>query len=497
MAWIETATTSGRLRGERHDGGAATFTGIPYAAPPVGNLRFRPPQPPTSWSGTRDALTRSSIAPQNGSMEAMLLGTDVPPQSEDCLYLNVWTPACDAAARPVMVWIHGGAYVTGSSTNPFYDGTRFALDGDVVIVTANYRVGTLGFCHLADVGGERFAGSGNLGLLDQTAVLVWVRDNVSQFGGDPGRVTIFGESAGGGSVTALMAAPQATGLFQQAIAQSASFRQFRSREHADDAARRLLHELAISESHVEDLLTRPVTDILAAQSTVENGFNGIMAFAPTPDGVVLPDDVVNALTTGLASPRMPLLIGTNRDEMRMFTAFDPSNAEMDRDAVVQRAGEEFGAARAEKLTDAYRMALPGATWGQVASALATEHGFRQPAIHVATARAGHGYPTWMYRFDWESTAFGGVLGSCHALEIPFVFNTIEHPGAEMFSGGGPNRAVVAQAMQHAWVNFARHGDPGWAAYNNHRRPTMVFNDVSHVVDNPDGQLLHLWTEDER
>ena len=492
MAKIVVPTLSGRVVGETTDDGVAVFKGIPYAAAPIGDLRFRPPQPHAGWDGDRDALAIGTIAPQNGSMEAMLLGTDVPAQSEDCLFLNVWSPSCDSKVRPVMVWIHGGAYVTGSGSNPWYHGEAFATNGDVVIVTMNYRIGAFGFCHLGDVGGERFAGSGNLGLLDQIAALHWVRDNIAQFGGDPNNVTIFGESAGGGSVLGLLSAPAASGLFHKAIAQSASFGQYRTRERADEAGRELLDGLGIAHDNVDAILDLPAADILAAQVAVEAWPTGITGFAPTPDGVVLPRGVLEAMHDGSAAPGVPVLIGSNLDEMRLFTAFDPANAAMD-EAEVERRMADIDPARARVLMDAYRAARPGASWGQIASTLGTEHTFHQPAIEVAAARADHGYPTWMYRFTWPSPAFGGIFGSCHAMEIPFVFNTLNHPGAAMLLGTDDDREPLAKVMQQAWVAFAHSGDPGWSAYATSDRATMIFSTTSEIELDPEGDLRKLWT----
>jgi para-nitrobenzyl esterase len=218
------------------------FKGIPYVKPPQ---RFERPQPHPGWSGVLEATAFGPMAPQNGSMEAALYADTAPPQSEDCLTLNVWTSGCDDGARPVMVWLHGGAYVTGSTANPFYDGSSFVRNGDVVVVTVNYRLGALGFTHLADLD-PSFEGCGNLGVLDQQAGLMWVRDNIAAFGGDANNVTIFGESAGGGSVVAQLALASSRGLFHKAIAQSASFTQYRSRERATEAAEQLLTSTSCS-----------------------------------------------------------------------------------------------------------------------------------------------------------------------------------------------------------------------------------------------------------
>jgi para-nitrobenzyl esterase len=521
MANVEATTVSGRVRGERNEAGITVFKGIPYAAAPIGELRFRPPQPHPGWTDVRDALTVGNVGPQNGSMEAMLLGADMPPQSEDCLFLNVWTPAfapstepyavasglpsearmsatsgsekrSSSASRPVMVWIHGGSYVTGSGSNPWYSGDALAADGDIVVVTTNYRIGAFGFCHLGDVGGERFAGSGNLGLLDQIEVLRWVQDNIEHFGGDANNVTVFGESAGGGAVLALLATPTATGLFHKAIVQSASIGQFRSRHRADAAGRELLDELGIPHDQAHDLLDRSTADILAAQAKVEAWPHGIDAFAPTPDGVVLPASVIDVLHDGSAPSHVPVMIGTNLDEMRLFTAFDPANAEVDEASVIERAAKEIDQDAARQLAEAYRAARPGVSWGQIASTLATEHTFHQPAIRVAAARSIHGHPTWMYRFAWQSPAFGGIFGSSHAMEIPFVFGTLAHPGAVMLTGDGDDRHAVSKAMQQAWLSFARDGDPGWSAYSTSDRATMIFDNTSELQHDPEGHLRTLW-----
>jgi para-nitrobenzyl esterase len=429
-------------------------------------------------------------------MEAGMLGDSAPPQSEDCLTANVFTPGCDDAKRPVMVWLHGGAYVTGSSANPWYDGSRFAANGDVVVVTGNYRLGALGFTHLSDLD-PSFDASGNLGALDQQALLVWVRDNIAAFGGDAGNVTIFGESAGGGSVLTQLAMPSSRGLFHRAIAQSASFSQYRSRARATEAAEHLLRELGLSAATASKLRDVPIAELLEAQSKVENGLTGITAFAPSIDDDVLPIGVMEAIAAG-SSAGVPLLIGTNLDEMRLFTAFDPNNAALTEEAVRTLARTQVGrdGDEADAVVDGYRAARPDATWGQVASTLATEVGFHQHAVRTAEAKHRNGDATWMYRFTWASPAFGGILGSCHALEIPFVFDNLHRTGASIFTGTdtpGPDHQAVADAMHRAWIAFARTGDPGWAPYGE-ARATMRFDVTSELEHDPEGDLRQLWPE---
>jgi para-nitrobenzyl esterase len=409
--------------------------------------------------------------------------------AEDCLSLNIWTPGT-VGRRPVLVWIHGGAFVNGTAAAPWFDGARVAQDGDVVLVSLNYRLGLLGFSHLADIAGERFAASGNLGLLDQIAALRWVRANIAAFGGDPTDVTIFGESAGGASVLALMAAPSARGLFRQAIAQSASVSQLRGRARADEAAREVLAALGLEPATAHRLLDLPLDALLAAQEAVSaSGAPAFTSFAPTPDGTVLPEPVVEALSVGTAID-IPLVIGTTRDEMHLFTFLDPTFTALDRAGLVRRAGDVLGE-RAEAAVAAYEAARPGWTPGQIASALASDHVFRVPAMRLARARAELGAPTWAYLFRWASPVFGGLLGSCHGLELPFVFHNLHQPGVTAFTGDGDDREALADRMHAAWLAFAHDGDPGWARYGP-ARTTMVFDTPCAPTDDPDGTLLDQW-----
>jgi para-nitrobenzyl esterase len=488
------STVAGEVRGVQADG-VVSFMGIPYVRPPQ---RFGRAQPHPGWDGVFEATAFGAMAPQNGSMEAALYADTAPPQSEDCLTLNVFTPACDDASRPVMVWFHGGAYVTGSTANPFYDGSSFVRNGDVVVVTVNYRLGALGFTHLADLD-PSFEASGNLGVLDQQAALVWVRDNIAPFGGNSGNVTIFGESAGGGSVLTQLALAGSRGLFHKAIAQSASFTQYRSRERATEAAEQLLTELGLTAASASKLRDVPLDELLAAQAKVETGMTGITAFAPSVDDDHLPDGALAAIAAG-SSAGVPLLIGSNFDEMRMFTALDPENAKVDEDAVRklvhgQVCHGQVQADGADALVDGYRAARPGSSWGQVGSTMATEFGFHQPAIRMAETKHGNDDPTWMYRFTWPSPAFGGILGACHALELPFVWNNLRKTGASVLTGtDNPSDDVqaLADGMQQAWIAFARTGDPGWPVYDTATRATMHFDITSGVQDDPEGDLRVLW-----
>jgi len=479
---IETA--NGRVRGAAGDDGITVFKGIPYAVA----ARLAPPQPVPAWTGVRDALEFGPQAPQVAGFLEQAFGLAEWPMSEDCLSLNVWTPAAGQpdARLPVLVWIHGGAFTNGTGAVPWYDGTTFARDG-CVLVTINYRLGALGFTHLADLGGERFAGSGNLGLLDQVAALQWVHDSIDAFGGDQRRVTVFGESAGGASVATLLTCPGATGLFGAAIAQSAAFLQLRTRDEATAAAERLLAALDVRAAAVVDV---PLEQLLAAQQSAFAGPELFTAFAPTPDGTVLPAPVIDGLTGGAGSD-VPLVLGTNRDELYLFTALDGRAAALDETGLMEVA-ERHAVGDPAALVAAYAAARPGRTPGQVATSIAGDDGFWRPALEVATARAALGASTWLYRFDWATPAFGGVLGACHGVEIPFVFHSLAVPSAEVFLGDGPEREAIADTIHGAWVGMAARGDPGWPRYDVDGRPTMRFDVTSDVVRDLDAELRRCW-----
>lgn len=488
METVTIDSPSGRLRGERIDG-ADVFRAIPYAAPPVGERRFRPPAPIERWTGERDALSFGASAPQlTGTLEAYF-GGRAAEQSEDCLTLNVWAPRHDGP-HPVLVWIHGGAFLTGASATPWYSGRPFARSG-CVLVSVNYRLGALGFTHLADHDGERFAASGSLGLLDQIAALRWVRDNVASFGGDAGNVTIFGESAGGASVVALLVAPAARGLFHRAIAQSPSIPQLRSRHRATEAADELLQALGIDAADVGRIIDVPLGQLMAAQAElVRAPAKAFTAFAPTPDGIVLPARASDALADGAAGG-VPVLLGTTRDEMRLFTFADPVYATMDEAALQARAERAFGD-NATVAIAAYRAARPGYSPGQLASAIATDETFRSPADRAAEVLGATGSPVWSYWFTYPSPAFGRLLGACHGLEIPFVFGNLHQRGVLLFTGDGDDRLPIGAEMHAAWVAFARAGDPGWPRWDPVERETRVFGPPGGVVADPEPELRALW-----
>ncbi|HET6810242.1 MAG TPA: carboxylesterase/lipase family protein [Acidimicrobiales bacterium] len=490
-------TAQGKVRG-RSGEGVSAFLGIPYAAPPVGSRRFRAPEPPEAWAGVRDALAAGPVAPQLPSPLETLLGRrELVWDEAGCLTVNVWTPAADGGARPVMVWVHGGAFLNGSGSVPWYDGSRLARDHDVVVVTLNYRLGALGFLHLADVAGEGYEGSGLAGILDQVAALRWVAENAAAFGGDPGNVTVFGESAGGMSVGTLLALPAASGLFHRAVLQSGAGHNAHSREAADQVTAEFLAAAGLDSSGAAKLRDLPVEALLAAQGSIGQSYASRgLAFQPVVDGALLPARPVDGVAAGSARD-VPVLVGTNLDEWNLFAAADPKMSGLDEGRLVEIvtgvfSGRDAGAAVAE-----YRRTRAGASPARILAAVTTDSAFRIPAIRLAEAQAAAGGRAWMYLFTWATPVFGGRLGSCHALEIPFVFDNLDKPGAEVFVGQDAP-APLAKAMSATWCGFAREGDPAggplgpWPAYEPPTRSTMVLEPGAHVEEDPMGAERALW-----
>ena len=480
------ATRSGKVEGFERDG-VHVFRGMPYAAPPVGSRRWQPPQREEQWAGTRDA---GSFSPQSAQTEfalATIMGESQPANSEDSLYLNVWTPGCDDARRPVMVWIHGGAFIWGSGDTPWYDGTKFAVHGDLVVVTINYRLGPFGFLHLADLFDGAFAGSGNAGLLDQIAALEWVRECIAAFGGDPDRVTVFGESAGAGSVGALLGTPGARGLFRAAIPQSGAASWVSTRERATDIAARVVDNLGVRAGDSEALLAASTGAVLDAMPAFREDGVAALPFQPVVDGTVLNEPPLAAIAAGNAAG-VRVLTGTNLNEMTLFTFADPALATLDDEGVRSRLRAAFGVA-GDAVFEGYRARRPNASPQELWIDLATDGVFRIPAIRLLEAQLAHA-PVWSYLFTFATPVFGGILRSTHALEIPFVFDNLDRGRADVLTGTGPERQGIADAMHRSWIAFARDGDPQhaglpeWPPYDVNRRATMCFDTGIELVDDP-------------
>lgn len=480
------------------------FLGIPFAAPPVGNLRFRAPEPAAAWTFVREAKKFSPTAMQGASFAP---GTRVEGnESEDCLYLNVFTPAADGKRRPVLVWIHGGAFVVGTASIPLYDGGALAALGDAVVVTLNYRLGALGFLALGE-DGQRWGAQANLGLLDQLCALRWVREHIAEFGGDPENVTLFGESAGGASVSLLMLAPAAQGLFRRAIVQSGTGPL--SLPRVEDAARNtdaFLGALGITRAQSERLQRVPVAELMRAQCEVEKQVVGWPHFFPVQDGVLFPKSPAELIKDGIAKGTQ-LLTGTNRDEWNLFAAHDVPAwlAPMD----LQRACAELearlprrarGAVR--ELLETYRASreargLPHHPRALV-DAILGDSRFRIPSLRFVEAHMAAGGSAHMYLFTYGSPGLRGALGACHALELPFVFGTLSSPGQDRFAGTGPKVEALSRHMMQAWLAFARSGDPSaaplspWPAYDTETRPTMLLDLESSLAQAPFDEERAAW-----
>jgi para-nitrobenzyl esterase len=494
--------SQGEVRGSAIDG-VKSFKGIPYAAPPFGANRLRPPQPVEAWSGVRDALNFGATVPQPlapSSLDDLLPNPYIP--GEDCLNLNIWSADLGAVKQPVMVWIHGGLFEFG--TGAAYDGSRFARDG-IVCVTINYRVGAEGFLYLGK-------GNANLGLLDQIAALEWVQENIAAFGGDPDNVTIFGESAGAMSVATLLAMPRAEGLFRRAIAQSGAAHHTISTATARRVGRHLAKKLGVAATR-EAIAAIPVDRLVQAQAELDADLAAhpdpeywgsevvaaMLLWQPVVDGDIIPASPIDLIIAG-AGAGIEVLVGSNSDEHRAMLvpggALDSAKRRLRQrvtpDALAS-AVEDYGLPVEETLF-AYRALHPGASSGDLFAAIVTDWYWRIPAIRLADAHAQGGSATFMYEFAWHSPEFDGLFGACHGLEIAFVFDTLDKrfkPFMGPLLGTNPPQQI-ADKMHAAWVAFATNGDCGWQKYDLSRRATMRFDLTSAVVDDPHSAERELW-----
>lgn len=479
------STTNGPVEGlerDEHGGAHHAFLGIPFAASTAGAGRFRAPRAVEAWGTPRTAVAFEKSAPQGDHpIQGFASST---PRDEDCLYLNVYTPALGGAARPVLFWIHGGGYTHGSGSELLYDGGPLAVRGDVVVVTIHYRLGALGY---ADFEGLIEGAVPNLGLLDQVAALEWVRANIEAFGGDPGNVTIFGESAGASAVGALLATVPARGLFHKAILQSGSGRAS-SKEEAAKVTDALLRELGLDRASAAKVLDVPWQQIVEAQHRVG------MRWGPVRNDVI-PVAPMEAIRLGQAA-NVPVLIGTNRDEVKLFNATSRDRA-IDDEVLPGMVAEALPKATPDdvaRLIEVYRTSrssrgLPVSNV-DVYDAITTDARFRINAITLAERYRAYPQDAFVYLFSWESPARRGAFGSCHALEMPFVFGTLWAPTQDRFAGSGPEAEALSRRMMDSWIAFARSGNPShegvgdWPAYDAQARPTMVFDRESRVESDP-------------
>ena len=466
---IDVLVADGRLIGDERPDGTHAYLGIRYASAP----RFAPAQAEKPWSGVREARSHGAICPQEPGLIESAMGGSLPPMAEDCLSLSVHTPGDGRTGLPVLVWVHGGGFVNGSGSSPWYDGSALARRG-VVVVSINYRLGVFGFWR-----------GNNLGIGDQIEAMRWVRRNIEGFGGDPDNVTVFGESAGGSSVVALMASPDARGLFRRVWSMSPSIGQYRSLERADRHADRFLELAGVSDDRALAGLT--VEQLLDAQKRLMGeSSRAYDFFSPTASGTHLPGDIVSSAATC----DVRLVVGTTRDENRLFGAFTPEAQNMDE----TRARSMISALLPERhdAVEVYRRHRPGESDAQVVMAVQSDEGFRQRAIRLAEMHATNGGTTHMYWFTWPTPAFGGVLGSCHAIDIPFTFDNLDAPGISMFTGDAPERAVLARDVSSQLLSFATDGSLDWPSFCVEKRTTRVFDLEPAVIADPEPEIRALW-----
>jgi para-nitrobenzyl esterase len=488
------STPAGRLIGSESETGLA-FLGIPYGLPPLGTLRFQPPEPALRWTGDRDAKNYGPSAPQNPDEPGIpYLPLDVGPTSEDCLYLNVWTPAADERARPVLFWVHGGAFTAGSGSEPFYDGAALAAEQDVVVVTVNYRLGALGgFVYFNDLGDDRLAKSANVGLLDITLALRWVRDNIATFGGDPDCVTLAGQSAGGKLVATLLAMPVAAGLFHRAILQSPgspnAFRPAEGHALAEEFLRNLgsADPQAIVGASAEELWRAALP-----LSMLTMGPSGA-PIAPTLDGSVLPTQVLDAIAAGSADT-VPLLVGSVTHELELMLrgpGMDTAGAD-----VLAGLAQMFEEPLRERILAAYAddalgELSPAAPYP--VTALLSDRMVRLGSIRLLEA---HTTPqTFSYLLEWTTQVDSGAT---HCIDLPLLFGTTSVPDAPTLLGFGPDVAVLGRTVRDAWGAFMRTGDPSvtgtatWPPYTTDRRATLLLGREPAVIDDPWAAQRQAW-----
>jgi para-nitrobenzyl esterase len=478
-------TTSGPIRGVVSDRISA-FYGIPYGATTDGPARFMAPRHPRPWTGVRDCVEYGPRSPQgpSGLISEVAAEDRREPADEDCLRLNVWTPGVGSGRRPVMVWLHGGGYSQASGSFIIYDGANLARRRDVVVVTLNHRLNVFGYLYLGEIGGDAYADSGNAGMLDIVQALEWVRDNVAALGGDPGNVTLFGQSGGGGKVCTLMGMPAAKGLFHKAIAQSGSNVTGTPAASATRTAQTFLDRLNLKPNQISDLHTRPVDQLLGAI----RGLN----FSPVVDGKNLPAGPFDPVSSPL-SANVPLLCGSMETEVawtRGAVIDDIDDAALK--AQVKQDVRGISDAEADHLIATYRTARPRISNVDIHLILASDNTVRSGMLNVAERKAdAKQAPVYMYYFTWRSPVHDGKLKAYHTLDIPFVFENVDL--ATAMTGGRRDRYALQDRMSAAWTSFARSGNPNvkallpeWPAFDTTRRATMVFDNECTVAADPNG-----------
>ncbi len=504
-------TTYGPVRGST-EGAVSSWKGIRYAAPPVGPLRFRAPVPPQPWTEIQDATEFGPCEPQS-RLSMIPLGENVP-MDEDCLFLNVWAPGpvgSDAPGKPVMVWIHGGAYFRGASSQPLFDATTLAENGDVVVVSINYRIGVFGFVDFSSFNSEEHTFEPNVALRDMIAALQWVQGNIAAFGGDPNRVALFGESAGGGAVTTLMTVPSARGLFHRAIAESSPATSVYGSERGEIVAKLFLEifsgggDLGLLRSTSAEDMIGPSDELFAR---VPQETPGTLAFAPIVDGDLLPDYPVRAFRHGSAHP-IPLIIGTNKDESSLFRMMKSPLMPIDPVVITSMFAEIADEHPGLELPDHSQIegAYSGLSKLGAGLGLTRDFGFRLPTLWIAEAHSKIA-PTWLYRFDYAPPMLMALkIGATHGTELAYVFGNINHGARDItYKLGGLSTARhVSERMQARWLDFARAAgdygtgadrelgaDPGWPTYDTDTRSTLLIDKHDTVVADLDCEIREAW-----
>ena len=498
---VVASTRYGKIRGLA-DGPVKIFKGVPYGASTAGANRFLPPKPPEPWRDVRDATRLGNRAPQTdttGFMEEEVVALDRTAQSEDCLRLNIWTTGlADGGKRPVMLWCHGGGFTGGSGGNVRYDGYNLAKKHGVVLVTVNHRLNAFGFLYLGKLGGEKYADSGNAGMLDIAAALDWVKENIAEFGGDPDNVTIFGQSGGGSKVTTAMAMPQAVGRFHRVIAESGVYLKAITPDEGTEIATRIMAQLGLQPGQVDQLQQVPFQKILAAMGPM--GPAG--RFGPVLDGRNLNsgngpfDPVAPSL-----SAKVPMILGSTLTEITFLntTPLDAiDDATLRADLKKSLRVED---AETEKLIALYKRDFPKADNVRLFQIIASDNWLTANVALVAERKAALGQaPAYVYHFEKPTPVRGGKLGVPHTLEVSYVFDNLDGPTDDIITGTGKDRYPLADKMSRAWTNFAKTGDPNikglphWRPYSAGDRAVMIFNDHCQLVRDPRAEARAAITE---